>query len=86
MTSSLTPSIEPNSWRTPLIFASETAAPGIEDKIILLRAFPKVCPKPLSRGSNTIFELFESTSSTKISLGVKKSLIISKLSVIEYPL
>jgi hypothetical protein len=30
--------------------------------------------------------LFESTSSTKISLGVKKSLIISKLSVIEYPL
>ena len=64
MTSSLTPSIVLYSCEIPSIATSVTAAPGIDDNKILLRALPKVCPKPLSRGSNVIFDRFGVTSST----------------------
>ena len=56
ITSSATPSIVENSCNTPSIFASATHEPGIEDRIILLKAFPNVWPNPLSKGSNIIFE------------------------------
>ena len=56
ITSSFIPSIEEYSCKTPSILASTTADPGVEDNIILLSAFPKVWPKPLSRGSSIIFE------------------------------
>ena len=56
ITSSATPSIVENSCNTPSIFASTTHEPGIEDKIILLKAFPRVWPNPLSKGSKIIFE------------------------------
>ena len=42
ITSSATPSIVENSCKTPSILASTTQEPGIEDKIILRKAFPKV--------------------------------------------
>ena len=51
ITSSATPSIVENSCNTPSIFASTTHEPGIEDRIILLKAFPNVWPNPLSKGS-----------------------------------
>ena len=53
VTSSFTPGIELNSWRTPLIFTALTAAPGKEDNMILLKELPKVVPYPLSSGSTT---------------------------------
>ena len=48
----------------PSIATSVTAAPGIEDKRILLSALPNVCPKPLSNGSRVIFDRFGVMSST----------------------
>ena len=53
VTSSLTPFIEENSCNTPSICTAVTAAPCTEDSKILLKAFPKVCPKPFSKGSAT---------------------------------
>ena len=43
---------------------SVIAAPGIEDKRILLSAFPRVWPKPLSNGSSVILDVLLSMSST----------------------
>ena len=42
ITSSWTPSIVLYSCKTPSIFTSDTAVPGIEDRIILLNALPSV--------------------------------------------
>ena len=53
VTSSLTPGIVENSWRTPSIFIAFTATPGNDDNNILLNALPIVIPYPLSRGSIT---------------------------------
>ncbi len=44
VTSSLTPLIDVNSWRTPSIWIAVTAVPLIDDKSILLKEFPKVSP------------------------------------------
>ena len=74
ITSSLTPSIVLYSWEIPSIATSVTAAPGIEDNKILLRAFPRVWPKPLSSGSKVIFDRLGVTSSTWISVGTKRSI------------
>ena len=49
VTSSLTPFIEVNSWRTPSIWIAVTAAPWIDDNNILLKEFPIVWPKPFSK-------------------------------------
>ena len=57
VTSSLTPLIEENSWRTPSIWIAETAAPWIEDNKILLNELPFVCPNPFSKGSATTFAI-----------------------------
>ena len=77
ITSSWTPSIVLYSCKTPSIFTSETAVPGIEDSMIRLKAFPSVCPKPCSKGSRIILDLVGPNSSTKISVGTRKSLIMS---------
>ena len=53
VTSSLTPFIDENSWRTPSICIAVTAAPWIDDNKILLKELPIVWPKPFSRGSAT---------------------------------
>ena len=53
VTSSLTPGTVENSWSTPSILTDVVAAPGKDDKRILLSAFPKVIPYPLSSGSTT---------------------------------
>ena len=53
VTSSITPSIFWNSCATPSIFTEVIASPGKEDNITLLKALPKVVPKPLSNGSNS---------------------------------
>ena len=52
-TSSATPGMEENSCKTWSNLTAVTAAPLIEDNKTLLRAFPSVCPKPLSSGSTT---------------------------------
>ena len=44
VTSSLTPGIVENSWRTPSIFIEFTATPGKDDNNTLLKAFPIVIP------------------------------------------
>ena len=44
VTSSLTPFIEENSWRTPSIWTAVTAVPLIEDNKIRLKEFPRVNP------------------------------------------
>ena len=44
VTSSLTPFIDVNSWRTPSIWIAVTAVPLIDDSKILLRELPKVKP------------------------------------------
>ena len=54
-TSSYTPSIVWNSWRTPSILILLIALPGNEDNITLLKALPIVLPKPLSNGSSSNF-------------------------------
>ena len=74
ITSSLIPSMVLYSCEIPSIATSVTAAPGIEDKRILLRALPKVWPKPLSRGSKVTFDKVGDTSSTCISVGTSKSI------------
>ena len=43
-TSSLTPGMELNSCKTPLIFTELTAAPGREESMIRLKELPKVVP------------------------------------------
>ncbi len=43
-TSSCTPSMVEYSWRTPAIFTSVAAYPGMEDSRIRRRALPSVCP------------------------------------------
>ena len=53
VTSSLTPCTVKNSCSTPSILTDVGAAPGSDDKSILLRAFPRVIPYPLSNGSTT---------------------------------
>ena len=58
VTSSRTPSIEENSWSTLSILIAVTAVPCKEDKRTLLKALPKVNPKPLSRGSATKVALY----------------------------
>ena len=55
VTSSLTPFIDENSWRTPSIWIAVTAAPWIDDSKILLNEFPIVWPKPFSKGSAIMF-------------------------------
>ena len=55
VTSSLTPFIDENSWRTPSIWIAVTAAPWIDDNKILLNELPIVWPKPFSKGSAITF-------------------------------
>jgi hypothetical protein len=43
---------------------SVTAAPGIDESSILLSALPRVCPKPLSSGSNVTLDKVDEVSST----------------------
>ena len=74
ITSSLTPSIVLYSCEMPSMATSVTAAPGIDESKILLKALPKVCPKPLSSGSKVIFDRLGVTSSTCISVGTKRSI------------
>ena len=57
VTSSLTPLIDENSWRTPSICTPVTAAPCIDDKRILLKVLPIVWPNPFSKGSATTFAI-----------------------------
>ena len=52
-TSSITPSMEANSWVTPSIWIEVMAKPSREDNKILLSALPMVMPKPGSRGRNS---------------------------------
>ena len=49
--SSTTPAIVENSCSTPLMRTSVTAAPVICARLMRLKAFPRVCPNPRSRGS-----------------------------------
>jgi hypothetical protein len=51
VTSSLTPLIDENSWRTPSIWIAVMADPWIEESKILLKELPIVRAKPFSRGS-----------------------------------
>ena len=51
ITSSCTPSIALYSCNTPSISTSVMAQPGMEDSRIRRKAFPRVWPKPRSRGS-----------------------------------
>ena len=74
ITSSLMPSMVLYSCDIPSIATSVTAAPGIEDKRILLRALPRVCPKPLSNGSKVTLDRVGDTSSTCISVGTNRSI------------
>ena len=53
VTSSLTPCTVENSCNTVSILTDVVAAPGSDDNNILLRAFPRVIPYPLSSGSTT---------------------------------
>ena len=53
VTSSTTPSTAENSWIAPWTLIAWTAHPGIDDNKTLRNAFPKVVPKPLSKGSIT---------------------------------
>ena len=53
VTSSLTPSIVENSCNTPLILIEVIAVPCREESKTLLKALPRVVPKPFSRGSIT---------------------------------
>ena len=53
VTSSFTPGIVENSWRTPSILMEVTATPGSEESNTLLKLFPSVVPKPRSSGSTT---------------------------------
>ena len=55
VTSSITPSNFWNSCATPSIFTLVMASPGNDDNITLLKALPKVVPKPLSKGSISNF-------------------------------
>ena len=74
VTSSLTPGIELNSWRTPSIFTWLTAAPGKEESIILLKELPSVVPYPLSKGSTTNLPYVLSSEISAISIfGFSKS-------------
>ena len=84
ITSSLTPSIVEYSWEIPSIVTSVIAAPGIEERRILLNALPSVWPKPLSRGSKVIFDVLPSISSTCMSVGTKRS--ITDVSIISFRL
>ena len=52
------PSTIENSCNTPSILTEVTAPPCKEDNKTLLKALPKVKPKPLSKGSTTIFAIF----------------------------
>ena len=51
VTSSLTPSMVENSWSTPLILIDVIAVPWSEERRTLLKALPRVVPKPFSNGS-----------------------------------
>ena len=62
------------SWDIPSIDTSVTAAPGIDERRILLKALPNVCPKPLSKGSSVTFDKVGDTSSTCISVGTNRSI------------
>ena len=64
ITSSLTPSIVLYSCDTPSIDTSVTAAPGIDERRILLKAFPRVWPNPRSKGSSVTFDKVSEMSST----------------------
>tara|TARA_Y100000746_G_scaffold21013_1_gene16267 strand:- start:4358 stop:4489 length:132 start_codon:yes stop_codon:yes gene_type:complete len=43
----------------------------MDERRILLKALPSVCPKPLSKGSSVTFDKVGDTSSTCISVGTK---------------
>ena len=53
VTSSTTPSTAENSWIAPWTLIAYTADPGKEDRRTRRSEFPKVVPKPLSKGSIT---------------------------------
>ena len=74
ITSSWIPSIVLYSCWTPSIETSVTDDPTIDESIILLKALPKVCPKPLSRGSRVTLVLFNDTFSILTILGFNKLL------------
>ena len=59
VTSSTTPVIVENSCCTPSMRTEVMAPPCREDRRILRRAFPRVVPKPRSRGSATEFSVIE---------------------------
>src|SRR5579885_1029365 len=50
VTSSFTPGMVVNSWRTSSNRMDVTAAPGMDDSRVRRRELPRVCPKPGSRG------------------------------------
>jgi hypothetical protein len=50
VTSSTTPGMVENSWRTPSIRTAVMAAPVIEERRIRRRALPTVIPYPRSNG------------------------------------
>ncbi len=62
VTSSVTLGIVENSCSTPSILTEETAVPGIEERSVLRREFPRVCPKPGSSGSIVKVERLSSTT------------------------
>ena len=74
VTSSLTPLIVLNSCCTLSILTAVTAAPWIEDRSVLRRAFPIVLPNPRSSGSTLNLAKLgpETDSSITISLGIKR--------------
>ena len=50
VTSSTAPGTVENSWSTPSILTAVMAAPSMEERRTLRRAFPTVIPKPRSNG------------------------------------